>query len=90
MERAHRPGKVFVDWSQNDPGKSTVAPYSLRGLRLPTVSMPVSWDEVDQAARASSPDELVFTALDVPGRVDRHGDLSSPALELKQQLPPRL
>jgi bifunctional non-homologous end joining protein LigD len=49
MARADRAGKVFVDWSQNDPGKSIVAPYSLRGLRLPTVSMPVSWDEVDQA-----------------------------------------
>ena len=86
MARALRPGKVFVDWSQNDPGKSTVAPYSLRGLRVPTVATPLTWDEVAAAATgrevrpASGPEE-------VRRRLERYGDLLAPALTVGQRLP---
>ena len=87
MARARRGGKVFVDWSQNDAGKSTIAPYSLRGLWYPTASVPVTWDEVDAAARAATVDDLVFLASDVPPRLDRLGDLFAPVLTVGQELP---
>jgi bifunctional non-homologous end joining protein LigD len=73
--RAHRRGRVFVDWLQNDATRSTVAPYSLRGTPFPTVSTPVTWDELEAARR---PEELTFLARDALGRLERLGDLWSP------------
>jgi bifunctional non-homologous end joining protein LigD len=61
MARQHRAGRVFVDWSQNDPGKSTVASYSLRGGRIPTVALPVAWDAVADAVATREHRGLVFT-----------------------------
>jgi bifunctional non-homologous end joining protein LigD len=75
MERAERSGKVFVDWSQNDRHKTTVAPYSLRARPRPQVSTPVAWDEVTAVADGADPASLVFEAADVLERVDRLGDL---------------
>jgi bifunctional non-homologous end joining protein LigD len=72
MTKALRPGKVLIDWSQNNAAKTTVAPYSLRARSQPTVSAPVSWDEVGRCRRAA---DLVFTADDVAGRVAEFGDL---------------
>ncbi|SEG98693.1 bifunctional non-homologous end joining protein LigD [Nonomuraea solani] len=72
MTKKARPGKVFIDWSQNNPAKTTVAPYSLRARERPTVSTPLMWKEVEGCEH---PDELVFTAPDVLTRVDEHGDL---------------
>ncbi|MGZ6792409.1 MAG: non-homologous end-joining DNA ligase LigD, partial [Mycobacteriales bacterium] len=72
MTKAVRPGKVFVDWSQNNPSKTTVAPYSLRARERPTVSAPVTWEEVE-ACRA--PGDLVLTTDDVLARVAADGDL---------------
>jgi bifunctional non-homologous end joining protein LigD len=72
MAKAARPGKVLIDWSQNNPAKTTVAAYSLRARVVPSVSTPVSWDEVKACAR---PEDLVFTAEDVLGRVTHGGDL---------------
>jgi bifunctional non-homologous end joining protein LigD len=72
MTKSLRTGKVLIDWSQNNGSKTTVAPYSLRAREHPTVSTPVSWDEVT-ACRA--PEDLFFTAPDVLARVERHGDL---------------
>ena len=72
MAKAARPGKVLIDWSQNNPAKTTVAPYSLRARSRPTVSTPVSWDEVAACRRAS---DLVFEAEDVLERVTHGGDL---------------
>jgi bifunctional non-homologous end joining protein LigD len=63
MTVARRTGKVFVDWSQNDAGKSTIAPYSLRGLWYPTVSTPVTWDEVAAAVAAQDLGHLVFLTV---------------------------
>lgn len=74
MTKAKRPGKVFLDWSQNAGSKTTVSPYSLRGRERPTVAAPVTWDEV--AAGADDPlalDQLGFE--DVLARVEEHGDL---------------
>jgi bifunctional non-homologous end joining protein LigD len=72
MARARRPGKVFIDWSQNNPAKTTVAPYSLRAREKPTVSTPVTWQEVTDCGK---PEDLVFTAPDVLTRIEEHGDL---------------
>ena len=83
MARAKRPGKVFVDWSQNDFGKSTVAPYSLRGWQVPTVSMPISWEEVSDGVRG---ERLLFLADDVLRRAEA-GDLFDPVLSVQQALP---
>jgi bifunctional non-homologous end joining protein LigD len=75
MTRALRPGKIFVDWSQNNPAKTTVAPYSLRARPDPTVSTPLHWAEVE----AREP--LSFTAADVITRVERDGDLYAAVLD---------
>jgi bifunctional non-homologous end joining protein LigD len=72
MTKSLRPGKVLIDWSQNNGSKTTVAPYSLRARQRPTVSTPVSWDEVEACA---SQQDLLFTAHEVPGRVAAAGDL---------------
>jgi bifunctional non-homologous end joining protein LigD len=72
MAKAVRPNKVFVDWSQNNPAKTTVAPYSLRARDMPSVSTPLSWDEVGEGAEGAP---LVFTAPEVLARVEDRGDL---------------
>jgi bifunctional non-homologous end joining protein LigD len=72
MTKALRPGKVLIDWSQNNAAKTTIAPYSLRARPQPTVSTPVTWDEVEGCERA---EDLAFTAVDVLGRVAASGDL---------------
>ncbi|GAA4421378.1 non-homologous end-joining DNA ligase [Actinokineospora soli] len=77
MAKNLRPGKVFIDWSQNNPQKTTVAPYSLRARAEPTASTPLTWDEVAACAR---PSDVVFTADEVLDRVDEHGDLFAPLL----------
>ena len=75
MTKSARAGKVFIDWSQNNESKTTIAPYSLRARDLPTVSTPVTWDEV-AACRVVS--DLTFTAPDVLARVEAQGDLFAP------------
>jgi len=87
MTRALRTGKVFIDWSQNDDHKTTVAVYSLRAREQPTVSTPVTWDEVEAAVAAKDAGLLRFEAGQVLERVARHGDLFAPLLELRQDLP---
>lgn len=77
MTKALRPGKVLVDWSQNNAAKTTVSVYSLRARERPTVSTPVSWDEVEACRDAT---DLVFTSDDVLARVERDGDLFAPLL----------
>ncbi|MFR9729765.1 non-homologous end-joining DNA ligase [Saccharopolyspora sp. MS10] len=72
MSRAERTGKVFLDWSQNNTAKTTIAPYSLRAREHPTASTPITWDEVRSCR---DPAQLRFTASDVLARVERDGDL---------------
>jgi bifunctional non-homologous end joining protein LigD len=85
MTKSLRIGKVLVDWSQNTRSKTTVAVYSLRARERPTVSTPVSWEEVE--AGAAGDDGLVFEANDVLGRIEADGDLFAPVLSLEQPLP---
>ncbi|MGY1839472.1 MULTISPECIES: non-homologous end-joining DNA ligase [unclassified Modestobacter] len=75
MEKALRPGKVLVDWSQNNTAKTTVAPYSLRARARATVSTPLAWDEVDAVRDGADPATLVFRTADVLARVEELGDL---------------
>ena len=77
MTKAVRPGKVFVDWSQNNPAKTTVSVYSLRARDEPTVSTPITWEEVEGCRRAT---DLVFTSDQVLDRVATDGDLFGPLL----------
>jgi bifunctional non-homologous end joining protein LigD len=90
MSKAKRTGKVFVDWSQNADFKTTVCVYSLRALPRPTVSTPLTWDEVENVTVSRDPDDLVFTSADVLDRVASRGDLFAPVVELRQELPDSL
>lgn len=87
MKKKVRTGKVLVDWSQNDEHKTTVAVYSLRARERPTVSTPVTWEEVQRTLKKKDPNLLVFEAKQTVARVEKMGDLFAPLLELKQQLP---
>jgi bifunctional non-homologous end joining protein LigD len=87
MARELRRGKVLVDWSQNTQHKSMVCAYSVRARARPTVSTPVTWDEVEAALGAGDPALLTFGMDDVVERVGRHGDLFADVLTLRQPLP---
>lgn len=87
MKKAVRTNKVFVDWSQNDDHKTTVSVYSLRARERPTVSTPVTWDEVERTLKKKDAGLLVFESHQVLERVQKLGDLFEPVLRLKQKLP---
>ena len=87
MSKAQRKGKVFIDWSQNDDHKTTACVYTLRAKSQPTVSTPVSWDELESALKKRDPDRVSFTADQTLKRVEKLGDLFAPVLKLKQKLP---
>ncbi|NED99974.1 DNA ligase D [Phytoactinopolyspora halotolerans] len=88
MTKARRKGKVFVDWSQNTAHKTTVAPFSLRARSRPTVSVPLTWDEVEAVAGGDADeDSLRLEAGQVLAQLDDRAKLFRPLLELEQQLP---
>jgi bifunctional non-homologous end joining protein LigD len=87
MRKTLRRGKVLVDWSQNDEHKTTVSVYSLRARERPTVSTPLEWEEVEAVLSSRDPEELSFTSDEVLARVQEHGDLFAPVVELEQELP---
>jgi bifunctional non-homologous end joining protein LigD len=82
-----RVGRVLIDWSQNSWHKTTVSVYSLRARSRPTVSTPVTWDEVDQVSRTRDLATLVFETGEVLARVDERGDLFAPVLDVHQEIP---
>ncbi|MDQ3626196.1 MAG: non-homologous end-joining DNA ligase [Verrucomicrobiota bacterium] len=87
MLKSLRGGKVLVDWSQNDEHKTTVNVYSLRAKDQPTVSTPVTWEEVDTCLKKKDPELLTFTSDQVLQRVEEMGDLFEPVETLKQKVP---
>jgi len=87
MSKERRANKVFVDWSQNDQHKTTIAVYSLRARPHPTVSTPVTWEEVERAWKKRDASLLVFEANQVLERMAKKGDLFEPVLTVKQRLP---
>jgi bifunctional non-homologous end joining protein LigD len=87
MSKAVRKGKVFVDWSQNDEHKTTICVYSLRAREEPTVSTPVTWDEVENCLKKKKAELLKFRSDQVLARVEKLGDLFELVEKLKQKLP---
>jgi bifunctional non-homologous end joining protein LigD len=87
MEKVLRPGKVLVDWSQNHPAKTTVAPYSLRARPDAPVSTPIGWDEVDAVRGGADPGELRFRTEEILARVEEYGDLFDVADRTPARLP---
>jgi bifunctional non-homologous end joining protein LigD len=87
MERSKRKKKVFIDWSQNTASKTTVAVYSVRALPQPSVSTPVTWDELEEAVSRQDAGRLRFEPAEVLDRVQRLGDIHAPVLEVTQELP---
>ena len=87
MKKAIRTNKVFVDWSQNDEHKTTISVYSLRARERPTVSTPVTWEEVERTIKKADAGRLVFESHQVLERIEKDGDLFAPLLNLKQGLP---
>ena len=85
MAKRLRPGKVFIDWSQNNAAKTTVSPYSLRAQQVPTVSTPLTWDEVAAGDLVAAE----FTASAVLARVERLGDLMAGICEPGPRVPKR-
>ena len=86
-KKTDRSGKVLIDWYQNNERKTTIAVYSLRAREHPTVSTPITWEEVEATAKSGDGSKLVFESSDVLKRIEKHGDLFAPVLELKQKLP---
>ncbi|HVD39110.1 MAG TPA: DNA primase small subunit domain-containing protein, partial [Solirubrobacterales bacterium] len=86
-KKTDRSGKVFIDWYQNNERKTTISVYSLRARERPTCSTPVTWEEVEAVAGSGDGSSLVFEAGDVLERIEKHGDLFAPVLELEQKLP---
>jgi bifunctional non-homologous end joining protein LigD len=87
MSKELRPGKVLIDWSQNDEHKTTVCVYSLRARERPTISTPLDWEEVEKAVRSRRKPELSVEPGALLQRVQSHGDLFEPLLTLTQELP---
>ena len=90
MSKALRKNKVFVDWSQNDEHKTTVCVYSLRAKEEPTVSTPVTWEEVENCLKKKNAELLKFRSEHTLARVEKLGDLFEPVEKLKQKLPKKL
>jgi len=87
MSKAVRKGKVFVDWSQNDEHKTTICVYSLRAKEEPTVSTPVTWNEVEGCLKKKDANVLRFRSDQVLARVEKQGDLFEAVETLKQKAP---
>jgi len=87
MTKRLRSGKVLVDWSQNDAHKTTVSVYSVRARERPTVSTPVSWEQVEICLRARDGALVSFDTEQALNRVAEHGDLFAPLLNTRQELP---
>ena len=73
MTKSLRPGKIFLDWSQNVAAKTTISPYSMRGRELPCVAAPRTWDEVEAGAAGKKFEQVMFD--DMLERLETHGDL---------------
>ena len=87
MSKAKRNGRIFIDWSQNTASKTTVAAYSLRAKPEPSVSLPLTWDEVETISRSRKRQPIDMSPQAVLDRADRDGDLFEAVLKQKQSLP---
>lgn len=76
--REQREGKVFIDWSQNHPAKTTIAPYSLRARTLPNVAAPRTWDELEDPGLAQLGYREVMARLETLGDLYPWGQAGAP------------
>src|SRR3984957_218115 len=90
MSKAVRKGKVFVDWSQNDEHKTTICVYSLRAKEEPTVSTPVTWEEVEDCRKKKKANLLKFRSDQTLARVKKMGVLFEPVEKLKKKIPKKM
>ena len=88
IERSQRRNKVLIDWAQNAPSRTTVAAYSMRAREVPSVSTPVTWEELESALKDDDARGLWFGPDEVLARIRERGDLMAPVLEERQELPP--
>lgn len=88
MSKAKRGGRVLIDWSQNTTSKTTVAAYSLRARERPSVSLPLTWDEVASISRSRGKQPIDLSPGAALKRIEKHGDLFEPVLTMRQTLPP--
>ncbi|GIE89384.1 non-homologous end-joining DNA ligase [Actinoplanes regularis] len=86
MAKQLRPGRIFIDWSQNNAAKTTVTPYSLRAGATPTASTPLTWAETEAMATGEA-EARQFGAAEVLARAEQHGDLLAGLLEAGPELP---
>jgi bifunctional non-homologous end joining protein LigD len=89
MVKEERRGKVFINWSQNDPQKTMICAYSLRAVEKPIVSFPLSWEELERLAQTRKPEGFLLTPERALKRLKKDGDLFHEVLTMKQQLPHR-
>jgi len=87
MKKNLREGKVLIDWSQNDPGKTTVNVYSLRARARPFTAAPLQWDEISRYVKKGDSESFFLEAEEVLARVKKEGDLFADLLRLRQKLP---
>ena len=87
VARSERAGRIYVDWAQNDPLRSTIAPYSLRATSRPGVSMPLRWEEIERAAAERKAKGLWFSPEAARERLETTGDLFVPVLHPGARLP---
>lgn len=87
MAKEYRRGKVFINWSQNDPSKTMVCVYSLRALEKPTVSFPLSWRELEDSARKGEKEKLQVVHSEAVSRAEKRGDLFREVIVKEQRLP---
>jgi bifunctional non-homologous end joining protein LigD len=91
MAKRLRKGKVFIDWSQNSPHKSTVCVYSVRAKKdEPFISVPLDWDELARGVKAKKVKVFEARPEDAIRRCEEGGDLFQPVVTLKQKLPAAL
>ncbi|MDA8125145.1 MAG: non-homologous end-joining DNA ligase, partial [Deltaproteobacteria bacterium] len=87
MAKAARIGKVFINWSQNDPSKTMVAVYSLRARAKPFVSFPLSWEELEALSGRDNPEKFQVLAGEALARIEKEGDRFREVLIKRQKLP---
>lgn len=86
MTKTHRKGKVFIDWSQNTRHKTTACVYSLRARKYPAVSMPITWEDLENVTKKGDPEAINFPPDRALSFVEKNGDIFREVLELKQTL----
>ena len=87
MPKEFRKKKVFINWSQNDPSKTTICVYSLRARERPIVSFPLAWTELETLSGRAKPEKFLFLQSEAVSILEKSGDLFQEVLTKKQQLP---